>query len=450
MTTTYLDPHLPSRTDPGAAARPPSPVPFPDRVTVRPGPALLAGIEHGPSLAAHRRQYGELPRVSAEVLHETAGRIALRGRGGAGFPFAIKLETVLKSRRLGSRPVVVVNASEGEPASAKDAALALTRPHLVLDGALTTALALGARELHVVLPGERPAAATAMRLALEERNDPVRVHTHVAADRFVAGQSKAVVELLSGRPNLPVTSWQPEAVSGHRGRPTLLSNAETWARVGLLVLRGEEEYAAVGTRDEPGGTLLTLIAPGSEPVVREAAYGDRLRDFIPGSRHGRPALVGGFHGAWATWETLASARVSVTRMRHLGAPLGAGVVLTAPDGVCPVRLTGQVVDYLAGQSAGRCGPCFNGLPALARAFGALTDGRGGRPRVAELASLVERRGACAHPDGTVRLVRSLLATFDAEVGHHADGRCRDVASRLRAVRASYDELDIDFDDEAAS
>ena len=438
MTTTYLDPHIEVRTDTGRDTPPPSPVPFPDRVTVRPGPALLAGIERGPSLAAHRHQYGGLPRISSEALHDAVTRIALRGRGGAGFPFATKLETALRSQRPGRRPVVVVNLSEGEPASSKDAALALTRPHLVLDGAVAAALALKASELHVVLPGERPAAATAMRTALDARDDPLPVHAHVATSRFVAGQSKAVVELLSGRPNLPVTSWQPEAVSGHRGRPTLLSNAETWARVGLLVLRGEEEYAAIGTPEEPGAALLTLSAPGADPMVCEAAYGDRLRDFLPRSRHGRPALVGGFHGSWSTWETLASVRVSVTRMRQLGVPLGAGVVLTAPDGGCPVRLTGQIVDYLAGQSAGRCGPCFNGLPALAHAYAALVDGRGGRPRVAELATLVERRGACAHPDGTVRLVRSLLATFDAEVRAHADGRCMEL-SRPRVVRTSYDD-----------
>ena len=442
MTTTYLELHPAARVDTGhRTARPP--VPFPDRVSVRPGPALLAGVEHGPSLAAHRREYGDLPRPPADALLAATTRIALRGRGGAGFPFATKLETVLRSRRAGSRPVVVVNLSEGEPASSKDAALALTRPHLVLDGAVATARALGARELHVVLPGERPAAATAMRAAIAERDDPVDVRSRVASARFVAGQAKAVVELLSGRPNLPVTSWQPEAVRGLRGNPTLLSNAETWARVGLLVLRGEEEYAAVGTPDEPGATLLTLSAPGSEPLVCEAAYGARLRDFLPPGRHGRPALVGGFHGSWATWETLASARVSVTRMRRLGVPLGAGVVLSAPEGGCPVRLTRQVVDYLAGQSAGRCGPCLNGLPALARAFAAVADGRGGRPRVTELAGLVERRGACAHPDGTVRLVRSLLATFDAEVRAHAAGDCledrRDRAP-LRVVRPpSYDD-----------
>ena len=421
-------------TPPDILERPPSPVPFPDRVHVRPGPVLLAEIEHGPSLAAHRRQYGEPPDVSPDELHEALRWIALRGRGGAGFPFATKLETVREQR---SRPVLVVNMSEGEPASSKDAALALTRPHLVLDGLVATARSLRAREAHVVLPGERAAAATAMRTALDERSDGIRITTHVAAPRFVAGQAKAVVELLAGRPNLPVTSWKPDAVSGHRGRPTLLSNAETWARVGLLVLRGVTSYSSLGTRAEPGSTLLTLSAPGREPVVHEAEYGARLRDFLPSELVGRPALVGGFHGSWATSETLANARVSVARMRLLGAPLGAGVVLSAPRGTCPVTLTGQIVAYLAGQSAGRCGPCFNGLPALARAVSSVVDGAGGTSRVVQLAGLVERRGACAHPDGTVRLVRSLLATFADEVALHASSGC----SEQRRLHLVPDDAD---------
>jgi NADH:ubiquinone oxidoreductase subunit F (NADH-binding) len=412
----------------------PSPVPFPDRVHVEPGPALLSGIERGPSLAAHRKQYGDPPDVSPEELHEALRRIALRGRGGAAFPFATKLDAVLQQH---ARPVLVVNMSEGEPASSKDTGLALTRPHLILDGVVATARSLRAREVHVVLPGERPATAAAMRTALDERSDGVRIRSHVAGPRFVSGQAKAVVELLSGRPNLPVTSWQPEAVSGHRGRPTLLSNAETWARVGLLVLRGVAAYSALGTRDEPGTALLTLSAPGRDPVVREAEYGTRLRHALPVELAGRPALVGGFHGSWATWETLSSARISVAGMRALGSPLGAGVVLSAPRGTCPVTLTGEIVAYLAGQSAGRCGPCFNGLPALATAVTAVVDGDGGSARVEQLASLVERRGACAHPDGTVRLVRSMLTTFADEVSLHASSRCSE-QRRLHVVPGRLD------------
>ena len=415
MTTTFVQP----TSAPDDDGRPPSPVPVPSEVTVIPGPAVLSGIEHGPSLAAHREQYGAQPTLDRAALLADLHRIGLRGRGGAGFPFATKVEA------LGSgRPVLVVNLSEGEPASSKDAALTLTRPHLVLDGVVLAARALAAREVHVELPGERPMAAAAMRTALGERDDPVPILTRTAAPRFVAGQAKAVVELLAGRPNLPRTSWAPEAVAGHQGRPTLLSNGETWARIGLLALRGARDYARLGTRSEPGATLLTLGAPGSVPVVREAAYGDRVRELVPRERHGRPVLVGGFHGSWATWDTVASLRLSVSGMRSVGTPLGAGVLLSLGTDDCPVDLTSRVVQYLAGQTAGRCGPCFNGLPALAAAVELVCAGRGGTRRVEELARLVVRRGACAHPDGTVRLVRSMLGTFAGEVAAHATGGCR--------------------------
>ena len=398
---------------------PASPVPVPHEVWIHDGPALLEGVDDGPSLAAHRERYGVLPDLGLPELQHLVGRVGLRGRGGAAFPFATKLEAAARRRR----PVVVVNLSEGEPASAKDSALALARPHLVLDGAVATARALRARELHLVLPGERPLVRRSIMQALGERRDGLDVHDHDAAPRFVAGQARAVIELLSGRPNLPVTAWQPEAVEGLRGRPTLLSNAETWAHVGLLALRGEVAYRRHGTRREPGTALLTLTRPGEVPSVHEVPYGTRLRDVLPDTAWGLPALIGGFHGSWATWPTVASARLSVAGLAAIGTPLGAGVVLTPGAGTCPVGLTSRIVDFLAGQSAGRCGPCRNGLPALALALRAVVDGAGSTDRVAELAGLVRGRGACAHPDGTSRLVRSLLAVLPQEVAAHASGGC---------------------------
>jgi NADH:ubiquinone oxidoreductase subunit F (NADH-binding) len=411
-------------------------VPVPSVIDIAPGPALLADIDGNGDLAGHRRRYPAPRAVDVGQLVDLTRRTGLRGRGGAAFPFATKLEAAASGRR----PTVVVNAGEGEPASAKDSALALSRPHLVLDGAVATARALGSREVHVVLPGERPHVAQRLRAAIAERDEGLRVRTHVADNRFVAGQARAVLELMAGRPGLPVTAWQPEAVHGHRGHPTLLSNAETWAQVGHLLGRGEEEYRRFGTRREPGTTLLTLGVRDRRPVVREVEYGVRLRDALPEGAYGRPALLGGFHGSWVSWTTLASLRVSVAGLRALGTPLGAGVVFTPGEHECPVRLTSRIVDYLAGQSARRCGPCLNGLPALAAALGAVADGTGGTRRVTELAGLVERRGACAHPDGTVRLVRSLLAALPDEVDVHLEGGCGlarrgspGPARRLRAV-----------------
>jgi NADH:ubiquinone oxidoreductase subunit F (NADH-binding) len=123
-------------------------------------------------------------------------------------------------------------------------------------------------------------------------------------------------------------------------------------------------------------------------------------------------------------ETLAQLRVSPSEMAAAGTPMGAGVVHVPDASTCPLAFTADVVDYLAEQSAGRCGPCVNGLPALAREVRAVVDGHGDRARVARLTELVTGRGACAHPDGTSRLVRTALATMREEVESHGRGRCR--------------------------
>ena len=229
---------------------------------------------------------------------------------------------------------------------------------------------------------------------------------------------------MAGRPNLPVTAWSPESVSGHGGRPTLLSNAETWAQVGLLVLGGATAYRRLGTPVEPGTTLLTLGRPGALLEVHEVAFGTPWGEVLRPLPDRAAILVGGFHGAWIRWETLSGLRVSPSGMIAAGTPLGAGVVHVPDPDTCPLTFTSAVVDYLAGQSAGRCGPCFNGLPALAREFRAITEGRGSAARIEQLTQLVTRRGACAHPDGTARLVHSALTVLDDELATHLQGRCR--------------------------
>ncbi|MGZ4444535.1 MAG: NADH-ubiquinone oxidoreductase-F iron-sulfur binding region domain-containing protein [Nocardioidaceae bacterium] len=390
---------------------------------VRSGPRLLADLDDGPGLDRHRDRVGALRTPRLARLLRSLDALGIRGRGGAGFPFATKLRTAAGAR---GRPTVVVNFSEGEPASFKDAALAATRPHLVLDGASLTAGALGAREVHLVLPGERPAVRRSIRTALAERRGEdrrLRWRLHTADPRFVAGQARAVVELLSGRPNLPVTGWQPEAVCGYRGRPTLLSNAETFAQVAAAVALGEDGYAWLGTADEPGSLLLTVGGDGSRPEVLEAAHGTAWSAVLPAGLLDRPVLLGGYHGTWAAPGALTGLTVSRPGLAEAGLALGAGVVLPLADGACPLTRTAGIAGYLAGQSAQRCGPCLNGLPALAAAVRSTALGRPATGRVTQLADLVERRGACAHPDGTVRLVRSLLAAYPDEVAAHADGCC---------------------------
>ncbi len=382
--------------------------------TVAAAPLLLSGWADRPGLEAHRARWGGPAPLRAPALVERLRLLDVRGRGGAGFPLADKVAVAASTH---GRPVVVVNAAEGEPASHKDAVLLRTAPHLVLDGAVAVAQALRAREVHVVTGA---AAAGAVRAAVAERSERVLVHR--AAEVFVAGESSAVLELVAGRPNLPVTSRRPAARGGHRGRPTVLSNAETFAQVGVLVTAGPDAVLRHGTSREPGTTLLTVDGDRDTGRVLEVGHGTPWDAVLPPERLDRPVLLGGYHGTWAAAGVLRHLPVSRLDLAAAGLTLGAGVVLPADDH-CPVRRTAGILDLLAAQSARRCGPCLNGLPALAAAFREVVAGHDRLDEVRRLVGLVDGRGACAHPDGTARLVRSLLLACPDELRAHQDGRC---------------------------
>jgi NADH:ubiquinone oxidoreductase subunit F (NADH-binding) len=416
-----------------------APGPVADLVVV-PGPLLLRDAWLGADLRSHRAVRGPAPHLPVDALVELVTDAGLRGRGGAGFPFGRKLAVTAGGRR---RPVVVVNAAEGEPESAKDTALLRTVPHLVLDGAATVADALGARDVRVVTASDRPETGDSIGAALRERDDPrLRWRHHETAGRFVAGQSSAVVELLSGREGLPVSTWRPLAERGLGGRPTLLSNAETFAHVAVLAHEGLAAYASVGVADEPGTRLLTVTSRFGrhlrrsfrEPEARvlEVAHGTPFSRALGPAEVAGPVLLGGFHGTWVDGRDLAALRVSTSDLVGHGLTTGAGVVLPLGGLGCPVRATAEVAAFLAGESAGRCGPCIHGLPALADALARLADGVDTRPRVVELAGVVTGRGACAHPDGTARLATSLLDRLDAHVEQHLAGHCACALSRRAA------------------
>lgn len=398
------------------------PAGYTGNVAVLRGPRLLTGATAGPSLAAHRRIWPDRGGMSGRRLLALLERVGVPGRGGAGFPFARKVAAALQA---GRHRELVVNAAEGEPGSAKDSALLLTVPHLVLDGAELVAGALGVRTIRVVVASERPAVRPAVEAALAER--AARYELHQTTGGFVGGQARAVLEMLEGRENLPVTGWRPATTAGLRGRPTVLSNAETFAQVAVLRQLGADGYSREGTGPEPGTTLLTVAGDGPGGTVLEVPHGTGLADVLDRcGQGGAPALlVGGYHGSWLSPQEAARLSMSRQDLAIVGAAPGAGVLLPLDEAQCPVQYTSQVVGYLAGQSARRCGPCRFGLPALAVAVGGLA-GNGGpaaAARVVELADLVRGRGACAHPDGTSRLVRSLARAFPAEWEAHRNGRC---------------------------
>lgn len=376
---------------------------------------------HGEAPSAHRRE-----RRGAPALIELVEQAGLRGRGGGGFPTATKMRAVVAAR---GKPIVVVNATEGEPASLKDHMLLEALPHLVLDGAELAARAIGSEETIVCVCESAGAGLQRVARALEERRQlpghRPRVMLREVPEGYVAGQESALVNYLNdGEPKPTFTPPMPFE-RGVRRHPTLVSNAETLAHIALIARHGPNWFRELGLPDQPGSMLVTLSGPVSYPGVYEVEHGAPVVSLIDaaGGTRGRvrAALFGGYAGTWVDGGALSSLGLSDAHLSPYGASLGAGVVLLLSEHACPIAETARVTRWLASQSAGQCGPCVHGLDALAETFERIV-GSGASSntaaRIEQLGVLVRGRGACAHPDGTARFVSSATDVFADELADH--------------------------------
>jgi NADH:ubiquinone oxidoreductase subunit F (NADH-binding) len=387
------------------------------------GPRPERGAE---SLAEHDARLGSAgPRLDLSELRASG----LRGRGGGGFPFVRKVEATRNTE--GDR-LVVVNASESEPASRKDMTLLELRPHLVLDGAAAAAALIEARTAVVYSHHRDSAAAASVGRALRERAEAGRGPglTWSVADapaQYLAGESSAVVAVLEGRGALPALRRLPVAVAGVRGRPTLVSNAETFAHAAQIARFGAGWFRAAGTDRCSGSTLVTLAgavrAPGLVVEVVEPVPLHEVLTTYGGLRSApRAVLLGGYGGCWIDGRVAWDVPVDRDWLERASTGLGCGLIAVLADGACGLAETVRLARYLAAQTSGQCGPCFLGLPDIGSRLAELADGTGGGARqirrTREILATITGRGACGHPDGAVRMVESALEVFGPELRSH--------------------------------
>lgn len=401
-------------------------------------PRLLAGLHTDPapvSLAEHEQIHGPLPRRAPAELIDMVSRSGLRGRGGADFPTAHKLAAVAGRRRVSA---VVVNGSETEPASDKDALLLSRLPHLVLDGALLAASAVGAPSVIVRVAESVTRARRALEAAAAER-DPAGPSIAVVPGPggYVSGEESAIMRALDGGPALPRYVPPRPFERGYRGRPTLIQNAETLAQLALIARFGPSWFRELGTDADPGTALVTITGAVAAPGVYELAFGTPMRDLLDAA--GGPLeplqalLVGGYFGTWVHSDSALELRLAREDLRAVGCALGSGVIVVLGQSACGLNESARVIDFLARESAGQCGPCVHGLRAIADSVAALASGRAPADEVSRVrrwAAEIDGRGACHHPNGAIRFAQSALVVFGAEIERHRTGRCGGVPAGL--------------------
>jgi NADH:ubiquinone oxidoreductase subunit F (NADH-binding) len=389
------------------------------------GPPLAAGPE---SLAGHGSRLGPLPPATdRRTIIDVIAASGLLGRGGAGFPVARKWAAV--AERGAGAAVVLANGAEGEPLSAKDRTLMATRPHLVLDGAVLAADAVGADRIILYVGSEHGAARSALATALAERaaaptteaSLPISLVT--APPTYVAGEESAAVHYVNDGDGRPAGASPRPFERGVSGRPTLVQNVESLAHAALIARHGDAWYRELGGAPTPGSALVTVGTAAGRGVT-EIAIGTTVAELAAVARvpnDARAVLLGGYFGGWLSADEAWDLPLDPVSMRAAGSAFGCGVVSFLDRRECGVETTARIIDYMAGQSAAQCGPCVFGLRAIADATARIAAGSAHADdlvRVTRWSAQLAGRGACRHPDGAVGLMHSALRVFADEFAAH--------------------------------
>lgn len=392
------------------------------------GPSPAEGCE---GVADHQSRLGARPAGGKWLIDELK-KSGLRGRGGAWFPTWRKWNAV--SEHTDGHAVVVINAHEGEPLSAKDRVLLTLRPHLVFDGAVLAAETLGADDIVIYLKRGSKTTDVIVERALADRaqarlnEPPIRIER--TAHRYIGGESSAVVQRVTGGPSKPTFGLQRAAEKGVNGQPTLVQNAETLAHTAMIARYGGAWFRQLGTEASPGTTLMTLCGnvkhPGVYEVNMQATIGEVLHSVGGTSSPPAGALVGGYFGTWVDEHKLDELPLDVDRLRSShGIALGCGILAILPQGGCGIVESTRILTYLAAETAGQCGPCINGLAALSDAMERIavsTPEFDDINRVRRWMEMVKGRGACHHPDGAIGQLESALNVFHDHLRAHLNGQ----------------------------
>ena len=394
------------------------------------------------SLAAHRARLGPLPSLSSSELIAELETSGLLGRGGAGFPVVRKWRAV--AERSSGGAVVLANGAEGEPLSLKDRSLMAGRPHLVIDGALLGARAVGADDIIFYVGVEHAAADAALRHALAERSAELRGRARIvtAPAGYVSGEESAAVHFVEAGDARPTTTPPRPFERGVGGRPTLVQNVESLALAALIARRGQAWYQGLGHGRARGIGLLTISGGVNHAGVHEVEFGSALAAAAAaaGGLRGevQAVLLGGYFGRWADADEQWSLPLDAYSMRARGLALGCGVVHFLPAQTCGVEATARIMTYLASQSARQCGPCVFGLAAIAgatRRLAARSPEAEDLERIVRWSGQLRGRGACRHPDGAVALSQSALEVFADDFAAHQRRRCLTISAPARVAVA---------------
>jgi NADH-quinone oxidoreductase subunit F len=334
-----------------------------------------------------------LSGMSPEAVIETIKTAHLRGRGGGGYPTGRKWAAVREAE--GEPKYVICNADEGDPGAYMDRSLLEGNPHLILEGMLIGAFAVGSAHGYIYVRNEYPLAVKNITLAIETARKAGLLGEDILGSgfsfdilinrgggAFVCGESSALFASIEGRSGEPRAKYVHATEKGLHDKPTVLNNVETWANVPLIINKGADWYRGIGTETSKGTKIFSLVGKINNTGLVEVPMGSSLREIIfeigggiPKGRKFKAIQTGGPSGGCIP-EQFLDMPVDFDALTEIGSMMGSGGMIVMDDRNCMVDVAKYFLQFLEEESCGKCTPCREGIRQMRRILEGITRGEG--------------------------------------------------------------------------
>ncbi len=331
--------------------------------------------------------------MSSEEVIEEVKKSGLRGRGGGGFPTGIKWESCRRAH--GDTKYIICNCDEGDPGAYMDRSLMEGNPHSALEGMVIGAYAIGAHEGYIYIRNEYPLAVRNVKIAIEQAERlgllgkdilgsgfDLTIKINRGGGAFVCGESTALMASLEGKVGEPRAKYIHTVEKGLWNQPTNLNNVETWANVPLIINRGADWYAQIGSENSKGTKIFSLVGKINNTGLVEVPMGITLRKIvydigggIPKGKKFKAVQTGGPSGGCIP-ESLLDLPVDFDELTKAGSMMGSGGMIVMDENTCMVDIAKYFVAFLEGESCGKCLPCREGLKQMREILTDITEGEG--------------------------------------------------------------------------
>lgn len=362
----------------------------------------------------------------------------LRGRGGAGFPTGYKWE--LCRKQPGDVKYIICNADEGDPGAYMDRSIMEGNPHRVLEGMIIGAYSIGAQQGYVYIRNEYPLAVKHLREAIAQAESngflgrnilnsgfDFSVGIKLGSGAFVCGEETALIASIEGRVGEPRPRPPFPAEKGLWGKPTNINNVKSWASVPIIIKRGADWFANIGTGASTGTMIFSLVGNINNTGLVEVPMGISLRDLIynigggiPNGKEFKAAQIGGPSGGCIPAEHL-DVHIDYESLSALGAIMGSGGLVVADEDVCMVDFARYFMTFTQEESCGKCVPCRVGTKAMLSTLERICNGEGKPGDVEyliELGEEIKRASLCGLGQTAPNPVLSTIRYFREEYEAH--------------------------------